>query len=69
MVESTSEIQKVTVENLPSSPRESARKASHHVYVSAEERAKYSDAKAVVDKIGEAGIRKVSLPTDLRRPR
>lgn len=52
----------VSLEALPSRIHEAVgRASSHHVYLKADERAKYSDVEAVVAKIGEAGIKNVSL--------
>lgn len=52
----------VSLEALPSRIHEAVGKtSSHHVYLNADERAKYSDVEAVVAKIGEAGIKNVSL--------
>jgi biopolymer transport protein ExbD len=60
----------VTLNELPSAIREAVgRGGGHHVYLAADLRAKYGDVKAAVDKIGEAGIKNVSLLSDPRSPR
>jgi biopolymer transport protein ExbD len=60
----------ILIGDLPSVIRQAVGTGSpHHVYLQADERARYAEVKAVVDKIGEAGIKNVSLLSSQGTPR
>ena len=60
---------KVSAEDLPDFIRKAAQEGSERrVYLAADARARYADVKAVIDCIGQAGIRDVTVPAEKIRP-